>query len=203
MRSVRRKWMVGLLIGLCALVLGSRFYPKLETIEVFGNVHHSQEDIMRLANTEPGAPFFWITKGRVRGLELDPWIMSATVYRHWPNTVSITITERQPVFTNGFLSYARDGTPLPGLKKAEQDALIQVSGWGESRFDEVLTLIDYLAEFDLKVLSYSPAGFQIQLGDRQLFTPSAVMLQDNWSSFLSQQGTRVSVYPWGVSATHD
>ena len=195
--------MVGLLLGLCALVLGSRFYPRLERVEVVGNSHYSQEDIIRLAKAEPGAPFFWITQFRVRGLERDPWILSATIYRRWPDTVSITVQERQPAFTDGVLSYALDGTILPGLTKAEQNALIQVSGWGELRFNEILTLVNYLAEFDLKVLSYSPAGFHIQLGERQLFTPSATMLQDNWSSFLSQQGTRASVYPWGVSASHD
>ena len=158
---------------------------------------------MRLARAEPGAPFFWITRSRVSDLRLSPWIQNAVVYRHWPDTLSITVEERKPAFSDGFMSYSLDGTALSGLTKFEQDALIQVSGWGEPRFEEVLTLLNHLAELEPKVLSYSPAGFQIQLAESQLFTPSAALLQENWASFLSQQGTHAYVYPWGVSTAHD
>ena len=195
--------MMGVLTLLLVGIAVSRFTPKLNRVEVIGNAHYSAAEVMHLANTEPGDPFFWIIKNRVAGLVQDPWIESARAYRHWPDTVAITVVERSPAVKDGEAVYALDGTSLPNPTKAEQDGLITLSGWGEERSNEAFELIRQLADFEPEMLSYSPAGFTIQLATTEVFTPSLDALKANWASFLSQQGTRVAVYPWGVSAAHD
>ncbi len=188
---------------LLSVMVGSRFYPTLDRVETIGNRHYSSAEVMSLANTEPGDPFFWIIRSRVDELVQDPWIASARVYRHWPDTVAVTVVERVPAVKVGGAVYALDGTLLPNPTKDEQDGLITVTGWGEARVEEAFELLRQLADFEPEVLSYSPAGFTIQLATTEVFTPSVDALSANWASFLSQQGTRAAVYPWGVSAAHD
>ena len=195
--------MVSSLVLLLGLVAASRFYPTLSRVEVLGNRHYSPAEVMHLANVAPGDPFFWIIKSRVKNLVQDPWIKSARIYRHWPDTVAITVVERSPAVMKDADAYALDGTLLPGATKAEQEGLISLSGWGEERSREAFELLRQLADFEPKMLSYSPAGFTIQLATTEVFTPSVDALRANWASFLSQQGTRVAVYPWGVSAAYD
>lgn len=201
--TVRRLVMLVLLILLSGILIGSRFYPLIARVEVLGNSHYSQEEIMALANVAPGDPFFWVTRGRLARLQADPWILGVRVMRHWPDTIAITVSERTPVATDGVQSYAIDGTVLPNVSADVKASLIQLSGWGPSRHDEALNLIRQLTDYSIQMVDYSPAGFTIQLDGVRLFTPNLELLQANWSGFLSQQGTRVSVYPWGVSAAHD
>ena len=51
-----------------------------------------------------------------------------------------------------------------------------------------------------RVITYGPEGFEVVLADAVLFTPSVDALRAQWSAFESQRGSRVSVYPWGVSS---
>ena len=199
----RRFVMLSLLIILSGAFAGSLFYPRVTRVEVSGNAHYERAELLRLAKVKPGTPFFWVIRPRLKALAADPWILSAQVYRHWPDTVSLRVRERTPALSDGERAYALDGTALPGVSAAEQRALIQVSGWGESRFEESLALLQQLADFGPKMVSYSPAGFTVQLATSHLFTPSLEALRANWASFLSQQGTHAYVYPWGVSAAHE
>lgn len=195
--------MLALLVILSGILFGSRFYPRIARVEVLGNARYSREAIMELANVAPGDPFLWVTRWRLARLEADPWILSARIMRHWPDTIAITVRERTPFVTDGRHSYALDGTVLPGVDAATQATLVQLSGWGPSRWDEALAILRQLREHQVHMISYSPAGFTVQLDNLQLFTPNLELLQAHWAGFLSQQGTRVSVYPWGVSAAHD
>lgn len=199
----RRAFMVGILGLLLLAVVASRFWPTIERIEVSGNAHHSTEDILRIADVAPGDPFLWVIRRRVAGLEADPWIRQAWVTRRWPDGVAIHVAERSPALRVGDVAYARDGTLLPGASEVEMAGAARVSGWGGDRFDEALALFRQLEPFQVKVLSYSPAGFAVELAHTQLFTPNLDALRANWASFVSQQGGRAYVYPWGVSAAHD
>ncbi len=195
--------MLGLLLALLALVAASRFYPRLERLEVAGNRHHSAEAILRIAKLEPGDPFLWITKARLQGLLADPWIERVSVVKRWPHTVTLFVTEREPAVLLEGEAYALAGVRLEGASEAEKANLIAVSGWGEDRRDEAFAILALLADHEAKVLSYSPAGFAIQLAHTHLFTPNLDALEANWASFVSQEGARAYVYPWGVSAAHD
>ena len=200
---MRRIWMISLLILLLGFVIASRYYPKIVYASVSGNHHYTAKDVLQLANLSVGDPFFWVTKQKIDQLEVDPWIIQATVVRDFPNAVHIHITEREPILSDGVHSYAVDGRVLPGVSAAQQTSLIKLKGWGATRFTEVVELVKLLAQHDLEVISYTPAGFTLQFATTEIFTPSVEDLKDHWASALSQQGKRLSVYPWGVSKVHE
>ncbi len=196
---MRRTLMLLLLIILSALLIASRFYPKVERIEVSGMTHFSKEELLALANLAPQDPLVWVNRWRLRNLMANPWIYKARIIRHWPDTVSLTVWERQAVATDGVQTYALDGTVLPNVAEEVKEGLVRIEGWGNDRSREALELVQLLAEYDLKVISYSPDGFDLRLAETTVFTPSLAALKEHWAGFVSQQGSKISVYPWGVS----
>jgi hypothetical protein len=190
-----------LLVLLIAVVVASRFWPTIERIEVLGAGHHSVVDILRLADVAPGDPFLWVTSYRLRRLVQDPWIQGARVVRHWPDTIAIAVWERVPVLSDGTRSWALDGTELPNVHPDRLAELPRLEGWGTARLDEALTLLGMLEGHGVKVITYTPEGFEILLTNATLITPSVSALRAQWSAFESQRGGgRIAVYPWGVSS---
>lgn len=198
-----RRTLLVVLILLGAAVIASRFVPRIDNVTVTGGQHHDAASIMRLANVQAGDPFLWITEPRVRGLTDDPWILQATLVRTWPDRVDIAVRERQPALTTGEVTWADDGTVLVGATPAETAGLPLLEGWGPERVSEALTLLRLLRPFGIRVISYSPEGFDIELDGTRLFTPSAEALSEHWSAFVSHRGGRIAVYPWGVSKAHE
>lgn len=194
-----RRLMLVLLVALGGLLLVSRFVPRIERIEILGNVHYSAGEIMALADVAPGDPLLWVNAWRLRRLAEDPWISRVRVIRHLPDTLSIKVWERTPAIVEGNTVMAIDGTVLPNASKTKAN-LVVLSGWGPSRRDEALELVALLEEFAPEVISYSPGGFDVRHAGGWLFTPSSDLLREHWGAFVSQQGRQVSVYPWGVSA---
>lgn len=195
--------MILLLVLLLSLVVASRYYPKISSVSVYHNHHYSASEVAQLANIKKGDPFLWITRQKVARLENDPWIEKATVIRQFPNIIHIYLSERKPILSDGVQSFAIDGTVLPGVNAADMSSLIRLNGWGTSRFSEVIELVKLLAEQDLRMISYSPAGFTLKFANTEVFTPSVEQLKKHWTGVLSQQGKQLSVYPWGVSAVHE
>jgi len=189
-----------LLFVLVALVAVSRFWPSVDRLEVLGHEHLSRTEVLRLANLAPGDPFLWVTRFRTRALLDDPWVLQARVTRHWPDTVAVAVWERVPVLFDGTLGYAADGTSLPGVEHDAAASLPRLEGWGTPRLDEALELLGMLGPREPRVITYGPEGFEVVLADAVLFTPSVDALRAQWSAFESQRGSRVSVYPWGVSS---
>ena len=188
-----------------ALVGLSRVTPIIERVEVAGAARLTEEEVMQLANVAPGDPLLWVVRGSVAGLLDSPWIAAARVERIWPDTVRIVVAEREPVLVQGAgeRAWSRDGRPLPGVPPEEAAGLPRVEGWGEARIDEAVRLAALLAARSPRVISYSPAGFDIELADGSLWTPSAAALESHWAAATSERGRRIAVYPWGVSRTHD
>jgi len=192
-----------LLFILGAGVVVSLFYPKVERITVEGNLHHSPETVAALARVRVGDPFLWVTRGKVKGLTEDPWVLNAVVVRQWPHHIHIAVRERQPAITDGASTWAVDGTVLQGVTAAELSGLPRLQGWGEPRTAEALELLRLLRPYGVQVISYSPEGFEILLDDSELFTPDAQALRQQWSAFVSHLGGRIAVYPWGVSRANE
>ena len=195
-----RAFWVGLSVVLVALLLATRFWPTIERVEVTGHAHLSRAEVMRRANVAPGDPLLWVTRFGVRALAADPWVLQARVTRLWPDVVAIAIVEREPVIRDGEHAWAADGTALPGATPERLAGLPTVTGWGTPRIAESLELLGMLAGRGVRVITYGPEGFEVVLADVELFTPSVDALRSQWSAFESQRGSRVAVYPWGVSS---
>ncbi len=198
-----RGLLVALLVLCAAAVVTSRFVPKIAALSVAGNAHYAVRDVLELAGLEVGRPFLWVTRSSVRRLSEDPWVHSATIVRVWPDEVRVLIVEREPVLKSGDLAVAGDGTVLPGATAAETAGLPRLEGWGNPRTAEAIELARLLEPFEPTVISYSPAGFEIQVSGGTLVTPSAEALRAQWSAFVSHRGGRIAVYPWGVSASDE
>ncbi|MDQ3461264.1 MAG: FtsQ-type POTRA domain-containing protein [Deinococcota bacterium] len=195
--------LAGLGLALAAVAL-SLYHPRIASVVVSGNAHYSAEEVMALAEVRLADPLLWVHRWRARRLALDPWILRARLVRHWPDTVLIHVWERRPAIRIGDRILALDGTVLGDASTADPRAsqtadLVLVRGWGEDRSDEAIALVQLLEEYEPKMLSYSPGGFDIELEDGRLFTPDIAALRAHWSGFTSQQGKSVYVYPWGVS----
>jgi cell division protein FtsQ len=188
------------LVVLVVLVGVTRFWPPVTRVEVLGARHLSRSDVLRLADIAPGDPLLWITRWSVRGLEREPWVLQARVTRHWPDTVAIAVVERHPLLTDGTTGWAADGTALPGADPDVLAELPRVQGWGTPRLEEALELLGMLVGRGVRVITYGPEGFEVELADVVLFTPSVHALRAQWTAFESQRGSRVAVYPWGVSS---
>lgn len=193
----RRTVLLALLLLMVGLVVTSRFAPQVERIEVTGGEHYDRGEILKLARLAPNDPFLWVTPWSLQDLVNDPWISHVRVMRHWPDTISLRVWEREPVLFDGETAYALDGTVLPGV--GNTDRITRLEGWGTRDLDEILELRRMLAEFEPEVIRYSPSGFEVELADTVLYTPSSYDLQRHWAGFLSRRGSYVAVYPWGVS----
>src|SRR5690554_1291990 len=106
-----------------ALGVGSRFWPTVELAFVNGNQHHSRERVLWLANIQEGDPLLWINRWSLAALEADPWIARASVVRHFPDTVSISVSERTPKLTDGTVVWGEGGVELPGVSQEVIDSL--------------------------------------------------------------------------------
>lgn len=198
-----RPVLLALLLVALAGVVASRFAPTIAQVEVHGNRVLSDDEVRRLARVAPGDPLLWVTSWRVRGLAEDPWVERLRVIRHWPDLVSLRVWEREPLLTDGETTWAADGTALRDVPEELDVGLPRLEGWGPPRVAEGLELAALLAGFSPQVISYSPEGFDIQLADGSLFTPSVDALRHQWAAFTSQRGRRTAVYPWGVSRSND
>lgn len=194
-----------ILLGLVAfsLGLGSRYYPLVGYVAVAGHDHYSTEEIAWLAGVAGGEPLLWINRWSVAPLAADPWIARVSVVRHWPDTVSLTVWERVPRFTDGERVWSEDGLLLPDVPDEVRVELPLVTGWGEERTGEVLDLLHALDAAGPVVISYSPDGFDITLADARIFTPGVELLKTHWAAIAGRQGNRLAVYPWGVSEQYE
>ena len=167
-----RKWLItGLALALVVLI-GSRFFPLVEEITVHGNRQYTAAQIAELAGVAHGDPLLWVTVQSASRLFDEPWIHSAVITRVWPHTVQINVHEEVPVLTDGVNAWSESGTLLPGGPMHNWAALPILAGWGAPRVTEALKLYQLLRPFTVERIAYSPAGFDITLAGRTLFTPS-------------------------------
>ncbi|MFT3861690.1 cell division protein FtsQ/DivIB [Micropruina sp.] len=105
-RDRRKRWLwVGLAAGVLALLAGLGWLVfwsdvlGVRTIDVQGNRIVNAEDVRRLAEVPNGTPLVRVdldgVATRVGGL---PAVDRVTVARSWPNTISIQVVERTPLF---------------------------------------------------------------------------------------------------------
>jgi cell division protein FtsQ len=111
-----------LLAGFAAATYTPLF--RLRDIRVEGTKNLRPHEVIVRAGIGSGTNVFHLDGGSiVTALEADPWIRSATVERHLPGSVVITVQERTPIAralvgTNP-AAVAGDGMVLPGAATAD------------------------------------------------------------------------------------
>ncbi len=81
---------------------------KLDTIEVTGNRTIDRREVIALANVSPGDDLIKVSLGKIgEQLEKNPWIESVRVKRYFPHTLTMKVTEREPlaIINVGYLAY--------------------------------------------------------------------------------------------------
>ena len=106
-----------LLAGFAAATYTPLF--RLRDIHVEGTQSLRPGEVITRAGIGSGTNVFHLDTGSiVTALEADPWIRSATVERHLPGSVVITVQERTPIARalvgTSSTVVAGDGTVLPG-----------------------------------------------------------------------------------------
>ncbi len=228
MSKLRRRYrlvVVLFLLGLSTILIISRYYPKIVSVEVYYGYddrepYYSKAHIKTQTGIYEGKAFFSVPRKKLREFASDPWVEKLRVVRHWPNAITIIIWERKPTIfyhktQDVNIVYALDGTMLPNVKEIQEEQLINMSGWGKESLEEAVKLVNLLAEFKPNMLHYSPSGFDITLNQSQLFTPSLEALKEHWGAFSSEQyryqevqnknankktkPLSITIYEWGIS----
>lgn len=189
-------------IVLGALAAASWFMLPVWGVAVAGSKHLSEKELAKMAGAMPGSPWLWVNSWRTRGLQENPWVIKADVIKRFPGRVEIRISEREAfaVYTpvgGEQVVVARDGVVLPNANHIPK---LTISGWGEPRLEESLNLAALLGADGLRQVQFSPQGFTIFTDRKQIWTDSYKSLLTYGKSVKISQGSRVSVYPWGVSA---
>lgn len=102
-RSRRRLIVLGCVLGAGALVAGGLLLLHspvfgARAIKVTGSVHTPPSRIIAVAGLASHPPLIDVDPGRTAArVERLPWVKRATVSRHWPDGLSIVVTERTPV----------------------------------------------------------------------------------------------------------
>jgi cell division protein FtsQ len=105
------------------------------SIVVKGNVHLSRAQVLRLGGVSPETNLVWLSPASVEGdLGSSPWVVSATVERAFPSSLTILVVERVAV--------AVAGSPKRYLIAADRTVLGPVAG--EASLPLVETGVDRL-----------------------------------------------------------
>jgi cell division protein FtsQ len=119
----RRGWVLAmalaaLLVASAVWVAGSPVF-RLRELRVVGTRHLSQAAVRRLTGLTSSTNVLWISGSDLaRRLQGSPWVRSASVARHLPAAIVVSIQERVPVARvavpgSGYVEVSGDGVVLP------------------------------------------------------------------------------------------
>lgn len=201
----RWRWIVGGL-ALAGALAASWFALPIRSIEVTGERHLNAGRVRQLAGLSP--EFGWLYYGawRARGLLDDPWILSASVTRRFPDAVTVQVNERRPVArwrkANGaVVALAADGTvlPPPPERSAELARLPLIQGWGPSRLGEALKVLTALGGYNVESVAYTPTGLRARMPAGSVWSGDLKSLLKYAGSIGMYPKQNINIYPWGVS----
>ncbi|MEI6205492.1 MAG: FtsQ-type POTRA domain-containing protein [Desulfuromonadales bacterium] len=88
--------------------LGSATFFRLENIEISNVKHMTREEIIGLAEIEPGKNLLRMKLKQIgEHILQNPWVETVRINRYFPHSISITIIEREPmaIVNMGFIYY--------------------------------------------------------------------------------------------------
>jgi cell division protein FtsQ len=98
-------------VVLLAVIIVQAPYFRLQHVEVTGNRHLSEDDVVEISGLKPGINLLTVDLGAVVDrTRRQPWIRSASVYRRLPGRIVIEVEERVPraILAAGSLYYVDD-----------------------------------------------------------------------------------------------
>jgi len=129
---------VALVAGLMSAgwrALGAVTFFRVRNIEVSSAKRLSREDILAIAGVELGRDLLRINLTQMgEQLAKNPWVETVRIHRYFPDRLSITVTERDPlaVVNMGFLYYLdKKGTVFKALNQGDQLDYPVVTGFSE------------------------------------------------------------------------
>lgn len=133
-----------LLILMVMLILGvvgtaAYFLCRVKNIEVSGNARYSREQIIALSGLQMGDSIFTVKNAEVKALIMkEPYIKSAAIEEHFPDTISIAVTEKTAaamiLYLNSFVILDEEGYILEITNNVVQEFCPTVSGMNVSSF---------------------------------------------------------------------
>ncbi len=149
-------------------------------------------------------PVAWLRRsnGELTALAADATPLPS--YQSEPSTAQTATTSTTPAadtpephMTGGV---AGVDAKAPDTATSAQRPLPVISGWGPERSDDALYAAGALSRYNVKSVEYSPTGITVQTdkgtiwsGDRALFLKYAAAIESQ------SEGSRINLYPWGVS----
>jgi cell division protein FtsQ len=131
---------LGLLVGYHELLTSNRFCIKdVNNIEIEGAKRLSRSLLLQQSKLRPGTSLLAIRPGQVeRALMAHPWVAKAEVSRKWPNSLHITIHERDPValvqFGEELLYMDRQGVIFKPLSPGDPHNFPVITGLTPEQF---------------------------------------------------------------------
>lgn len=124
----------GIVYG-CHLALTKVTLFSLKSIEVSSAKHLTRDDILGLAGAEPGKDLLRMDL-KLMGEHIlqNPWVETVRINRYFPDSVSIAITEREPVaiVNMGFIYYLdKKGNVFKVLNQGDRLDFPVVTGFSE------------------------------------------------------------------------
>ncbi|MGB9081200.1 MAG: FtsQ-type POTRA domain-containing protein [Desulfuromonadaceae bacterium] len=108
---------------------------SVKSIEVSNARHLTRDEILGLAGVEPGKDLLRMNLKRMgEHILQNPWVETVQINRYFPDTVSITITEREPVaiVNMGFIYYLdKKGNVFKVLNQGDKLDYPVVTGFSE------------------------------------------------------------------------
>jgi len=116
-------------------VIASTTFFRLKNVEVSSAKRLTQEEILALAGVEAGQDMARMNLKRMgEQLTQNPWVETVRIHRYFPDRLSISITEREPlaIVNMGFIYYLdRKGTVFKVLNQGDKLDYPVVTGFSE------------------------------------------------------------------------
>jgi cell division septal protein FtsQ len=115
--------------------IGATTFFRLKNIEVSNAKRLNREEILALAGVEAGQDLARMNLKRMgEQLSRNPWVETVRIHRYFPDRLSITITEREPlaIVNMGYIYYLdKKGTVFKVLNQGDKLDYPVVTGFSE------------------------------------------------------------------------
>jgi cell division protein FtsQ len=120
-------------------LIGSTTFFRLKNIEVSSAKRLTQEEILALTGVEAGQDMARMNLKRMgEQLTQNPWVETVRIHRFFPDRLSISITEREPlaIVNMGFIYYLdKKGTVFKVLNQGDKLDYPVVTGFSEEEMN--------------------------------------------------------------------